>query len=260
MRVHPSMYSRMMQSSPSTRRSRRCGRCSRGRGGRSGGPPRTKSCTWPGSPACFSCLMTRGRWKPACPTSRPFHTRPMPPAPSSWRTRYFGLSAVMPRLRWRQVYFLDRETPRARRGRRAHRGGAVRRDGDPGPRPAHPTCGWAPGRTCAPWPSSCATTRWGRSWWACPCGSTAPLGPQAEKVLAFVEALQAALRVPVADLGRAPHHGRGRAHPAREGGEGPGAQGLGRPHGRGPDPAGLPRRARAQPRPRPDAACGCASC
>ena len=167
--------------------------------------------------ACRSCLMTIGRWKPAWPTrSSPLQTVPMPPAPSSWRIRYFEGSAM-------------REIPPEGQGRRmAERSWGVKAA----------KSGRYTRRRCASWASTWAT-----------CGSGWPLsdetgtlasglrdaarrvgprkdvqavaalvrehevaevvvglprrldgtqGPQAEKVLGFVERLRRVLRIPVA--------------------------------------------------------------
>jgi hypothetical protein len=87
-------------------------------------------------------------------------------------------------------------------------------------------------------------------------------GPQAEKVLGFVEGLRGGWGRCPRHTRRAPHHGRsgGEAARGRHGLEG--AKGRGGPGGGGRDPPGVPRRTSAGgrvPRPEPSPACASSS-
>ena len=209
-------------------RSRRCGRCSRGRAPRSAAPPRRRAAGGSGS-GVLSCLMTIGRWKPAWPSSRPLRTVPMPPAPSSWRIRYFGSARTKcdsPGSRARGLQSgpgVSRQADAILAGcaswpstwatcGSASRSPTRRRRSPPASR----RCArWARARTPRRSRRSCASTSRARSWSACPGASTAALGPQAEKVLAFVERLRRVAARAGRDAGRAAHLGRGRRAPGR---------------------------------------------
>ncbi len=72
------------------------------------------------------------------------------------------------------------------------------------------------------------------------------VGPQAEKVLAFVERLRRVLRVPVVTRDERLTVGRGRRAARRGGGEAPGSQGPHRPGGGRAHPPGASRRAESR--------------
>ncbi len=105
----------------------------------------------------------------------------------------------------------------------------------PWPPACRPACGWGPARTSRPSRPSCAIARQASSSWGYPKNLAGEIGPQAEKVLAFVADLRAALAVPIVTWDERfttalaePHHDRRwplSSRSARVGGPG-----LGGPH------------------------------
>src|SRR5262245_19475185 len=131
--------------------------------------------------------MTSGRWNAPLPTRTPLNTVPIPPAPSSWRTRYFKMAALYSsRLR-----LLGLDVGDARIGVALSDETATLATG----RPTITRVG--PRRDVKAVAALVRDEGVAEVVVGLPRRLDRTLGPQAEKVQTFMEALRRSLRVPV---------------------------------------------------------------